>query len=53
MEKQDFIVDNLEALDEKLYKESLERSFFEMINRFSDKDAYKALHFTNFQELKE
>jgi len=40
------------SLEDKVEKQKLERSFFEMINRFSDKDAYKALHFTSFQEVK-
>ena len=45
-------IKELEALEDKVEKQKLERSFFEMINRFSDKDAYKALHFTSFQEVK-
>lgn len=45
-------IEKLEALEEKLHKERLEKRFFEMINRFSNEQAYKALHFTNFQEVK-
>ena len=44
-------IQNLEALDEKLYKERLERKFFQMINRFNNEQCYEALHFTDFQEV--
>ena len=44
---------NLEDLEQRSYKEHIEKAFFRLINRLDDKQAYEALKFEGFQECTE